>query len=90
TYHYDHFTKESYQQYSNSTNIVNREDHDPIAWFSINNNQQQEINIDNRSGKYVLIKLLRSEFDADNIDLQYIGFIGYSGPQSFPSLPKLC
>ncbi|RUP50358.1 hypothetical protein BC936DRAFT_139503 [Jimgerdemannia flammicorona] len=29
-----------------------------------------------RSGKYVLIKLLRAEGDSENIDLQYIGFIG--------------
>lgn len=29
-----------------------------------------------RSGKYVLIKLLRAEGETDNIDIQYIGFIG--------------
>ncbi|CAO3625483.1 unnamed protein product [Cunninghamella blakesleeana] len=89
TYQYDHFTKENYQQYCKTKNMLDREEHDPVGWFSINDHQQ-EINIDNRSGKYVLIKLLRSEFDDDNIDLQYIGFMGYSGPQCFPSSPKFC
>ncbi|KAI1314926.1 hypothetical protein EDD11_001563 [Mortierella claussenii] len=44
----------------------------------------------NRSGRYVLIKLLRSKCTnalqrPENIDLQYLGLIGFTGPRSFSS-----
>ncbi|KAF9163684.1 hypothetical protein BGX21_006223 [Mortierella sp. AD011] len=44
----------------------------------------------NRSGRYVVIKLLRSKCTnplqrPENIDLQYLGLIGYTGARSFAS-----
>ncbi|KAG0020403.1 hypothetical protein BGZ80_004254 [Entomortierella chlamydospora] len=44
----------------------------------------------NRSGRYVIIKLLRSKCTnplqrPENIDLQYLGLIGYTGARSFAS-----
>ncbi|KAI8096648.1 uncharacterized protein BX664DRAFT_324533 [Halteromyces radiatus] len=91
TRRFDGFTKTDYDQYSSAAAVVDRDDHDPIAWFSASHRQrpQETIHINHRSGKYILIKLLRSEREQDNIDLQYIGFIGYSGPRSFASPPIL-
>lgn len=42
-----------------------------------------------RSAKYVLVKLIRSELEVDNIDIQYLGFVGYSGARSFANA-RLC
>ena len=36
-----------------------------------------------RSGRYVLVKLIRSDGSGDNIDCQFIGFQGFVGKQSF-------
>lgn len=41
------------------------------------------------SGRYVMLKLLRSENEADNIDLQYVGLMGYFGARSF-AIGSLC
>ncbi|KAI9314569.1 hypothetical protein BX666DRAFT_1968025 [Dichotomocladium elegans] len=39
--------------------------------------------------KYVLLKLLRAEHESENIDLQYVALIGYSGACSFGGA-RLC
>ncbi|KAI8971080.1 hypothetical protein BDB01DRAFT_812671 [Pilobolus umbonatus] len=60
------------------------DDNDPCAWFTVSNHTRHcVVNIPDRSGKYVLIKLLRSRYDSGNIDLQYIGILGHSGARSF-------
>ncbi|KAK4514772.1 i-AAA protease yme1 [Mucor velutinosus] len=91
TSQFDKFTKDDYDQY-----IANKlhkngmlEDTDPVAWFSLTNDRTNVIDLDFRSAKYVLVKMLRADYESDNIDMQYIGFIGHSGPRSFGS-GKLC
>jgi hypothetical protein len=36
-----------------------------------------------RSTRYVLIKLLRADHESENMDVQYIGFVGYTGARAF-------
>ncbi|KAL9545002.1 hypothetical protein MBANPS3_007350 [Mucor bainieri] len=91
TSQFDKFTKHDYDQY-----IANKlhkngmlEDTDPVAWFNLANDRTNVIDLDFRSTKYVLIKMLRADYESDNIDMQYIGFIGHSGPRSFGS-GRLC
>ncbi|GAN06827.1 hypothetical protein MAM1_0137c06317 [Mucor ambiguus] len=91
TSQFDKFTKHDYDQY-----IANKlhkngmlEDTDPVAWFNLTNDRTNVIDLDFRSAKYVLIKMLRADYESENIDMQYIGFIGHSGPRSFGS-GRLC
>lgn len=79
---FDLFTKENYERYSEA-NRSTLDESDPVAWFSAINERQSVIQMNERSGKYVLVKLLRSDHDASNMDLQYIGFVGYSGSRCF-------
>ncbi|KAL7315763.1 hypothetical protein PS15m_004942 [Mucor circinelloides] len=91
TSQFDKFTKHDYDQYIANKLHTNGmlEDTDPVAWFSLNDDRTNVINLEFRSAKYVLIKMLRADYESDNIDMQYIGFIGHSGPRSFGSA-KLC
>ncbi|KAF9312277.1 hypothetical protein BG003_006447 [Podila horticola] len=64
----------------------------PAAFFQLDG-AQDTCTLDftpNRSGRYVLIKLLRSRCTnslqrPENIDLQYLGLIGFTGARSFAS-----
>ncbi|KAF9957685.1 hypothetical protein BGZ72_001542 [Mortierella alpina] len=64
----------------------------PAAFFQIKEDDKTCV-LDfspNRSGRYVLIKLLRSRCEnglqrPENIDLQYLGLIGFTGARSFAS-----
>jgi hypothetical protein len=52
------------------------------------NCQKDVIRLSDRSAKYVLVKLLAarrvgSSSTASNTDLQFVGFVGHSGPRSF-------
>ncbi|KAI7905372.1 uncharacterized protein BX663DRAFT_499499 [Cokeromyces recurvatus] len=94
---FDHFTKQDYEDYV-KTKMESHDgildDNDPVAWFTLTNEEDITtiINLNFRSGKYVLIKLLRAydyNGSAENIDIQYIGFIGCSGPRAF-GWAKLC
>ncbi|KAI8140237.1 hypothetical protein BJV82DRAFT_624344 [Fennellomyces sp. T-0311] len=89
---FDQFTREDFEQYmSHKSRFSSPEDDDtdPLAWFTLSKEKQMVIPIHDRSAKYILVKLLRSEFEADNIDLQYLGFVGYSGARYF-SRGRLC
>jgi hypothetical protein len=70
-------------------NQDNLDDSDPIAWFSASNERQCVVDMQEKSGKYVLIKLLRADFESENMDLQYIGFVGYTGSRCFAKA-KIC
>ncbi|CEP19971.1 hypothetical protein [Parasitella parasitica] len=91
TSRFDKFTRHDYHQYMSSKLHKDGvlEDTDPVAWFSLTEDRTSVIDLDFRSAKYVLIKMLRADYESDNIDLQYIGFIGHSGPRSF-GCAKLC
>ena len=61
------------------------ENYEPAAFIQLsknNNRAIQEFPFP-RSGKYILVKLIRSEGN-DNIDCQFIGFQGFFAKQSFP------
>jgi hypothetical protein len=90
---FDLFTRENYEKYI-EINQDSLNDSDPVAWFTASIQQRQSIiNMNERSGKFVLIKLLRSSSSSsdyevttgggENIDVQYIGFIGYEGSRCF-------
>ncbi|KAI7865441.1 hypothetical protein BDF14DRAFT_1883548 [Spinellus fusiger] len=85
THRFDHFTKKDYDDYIRIKGRDRLEDTDPVGWFSGSNANQAMVPVGNRSGKYALIKLLRAEIDQHNIDLQYVGMIGYCGSCSFSS-----
>ncbi|KAI8096024.1 hypothetical protein BDF21DRAFT_407306 [Thamnidium elegans] len=91
TTYFDNFTKEQYDNY-----VQEKQSHngrldvtDPVAWFTLEKDQPCIIDLVDRSGKFVLIKLLRADQESDNIDMQYIGFIGHAGARSF-GCAKLC
>ena len=92
---FDNYTKSDYERYVRSKGGPDRlEDSDPVAWFSMSSSDRQDIvHINDRVGKYVLIKLLRAEKriegESENIDLQYVAIIGYSGARAFASA-RLC
>ncbi|KAI9323401.1 hypothetical protein BX666DRAFT_2022143 [Dichotomocladium elegans] len=50
----------------------------PIAWFTLTKDRQAIVPVNYISVKYILVKLIRSEPEDDNIDVQYLGFVGYS------------
>ncbi|KAG0163172.1 hypothetical protein DFQ30_000640 [Apophysomyces sp. BC1015] len=79
---FDRFTARDYEQHMTLSN--DQDDNDPVAWFRVSNNKQVVVELNDRSGKYILIKLLRAEHDSENIDLQYVGIIGYAGARAFP------
>ncbi|KAG2214812.1 hypothetical protein INT46_006604 [Mucor plumbeus] len=91
TSQFDKFTKYDYDQYV--TSKLHKDgmlkDTDPAAWFTLADDKTSIIDFDFRSAKYVLIKMLRADYESDNIDMQYIGFIGHFGPRSF-GCAKLC
>ncbi|KAI8061181.1 hypothetical protein BC940DRAFT_310497 [Gongronella butleri] len=89
TRRFDGFTRADFDEYMKTINPTDVGDENPVAWFTIHQHKQAVVSVNERSGKYVLIKLLRSEHEEDNIDIQYIGFIGYTGPRSFASRPQL-
>ncbi|KAL0077253.1 hypothetical protein F4703DRAFT_1882890 [Phycomyces blakesleeanus] len=82
---FDRFTRADYEKYVTAKGRDYLEDSDPVGWFSATRLNQDMVSVGNISGKYVLIKLLRDESDHENIDLQYVGLIGYTGPRCFAS-----
>ncbi|KAI9248646.1 hypothetical protein BY458DRAFT_564343 [Sporodiniella umbellata] len=84
---FDSFTKELYEDY-----ILNRETIDslcPAGFFELNsiNSQKDMIPLSDKPAKYVLVKLLTANCKggvsgSSNVDLQYIGFVGRSGPRA--------
>ncbi|KAI9025337.1 hypothetical protein CLU79DRAFT_745119 [Phycomyces nitens] len=82
---FDRFTRADYEKYVTMKGRDHLEDSDPVGWFSAAHWNQDMVAVGNISGKYVLIKLLREESDHENIDLQYVGLIGYTGPCCFAS-----
>ncbi|KAI9288201.1 hypothetical protein BC943DRAFT_357904 [Umbelopsis sp. AD052] len=97
---FDSFTREDFKthcaklrsqtrQYDVNQISPKEDGYDPIAWFHVRREQQQCIDLGERSGRYVMLKLLRSENEADNIDLQYVGLMGYFGARSF-AIGSLC
>ncbi|KAG2213469.1 hypothetical protein INT47_009143 [Mucor saturninus] len=85
---FDDFTKEQYDAYIQEKR-GRLEDTDPVAWFTLKQDKLSVLDLVDRAGKFVLIKLLRADHESDNIDIQYIGFIGHAGPRSF-GCAKLC
>lgn len=56
---------------------------DPVLFFDLKDSFVVKSKLDvARSGRYVLIKLLRPRY-GENIDVQYVGFHGWSGPRGF-------
>ncbi|KAI8377907.1 uncharacterized protein BYT42DRAFT_572132 [Radiomyces spectabilis] len=85
TERFDDFTKEDYEEYISTHKDDGSDDVYPSAWFTISDDNQVIVDLNSRSGRFVLFKLLRANDSADNIDIQYIGLIGYSGPRAFGS-----
>ncbi|CAO3655532.1 unnamed protein product [Mucor fragilis] len=85
---FDLFTKDNFEKYIH-LNKDNVDDTDPIAWFSASDQRQCVVDMQEKSGKYVLIKLLRADYESENMDLQYIGFVGYTGSRCFAEA-KIC
>lgn len=57
----------------------------PVAFFDVSRTTRGVFPLDvPRSGRYVVVKLVRA-ITGDNIDVQYIGFRGWSRPQTFAS-----
>ncbi|KAI8343641.1 hypothetical protein BC941DRAFT_509059, partial [Chlamydoabsidia padenii] len=82
TRQFDNFTRLDYEQYQESRDENNRDDR-LAAWFQITDDQPLVVDLSDRSGQYLWIKLFPSEHEGDSIDLLYIGFIGYVGARSF-------
>ncbi|CAO3631599.1 unnamed protein product [Cunninghamella blakesleeana] len=82
---FSHFTKNDFDHYQK----VNRKSDFLAAWFQINDDQPTIVDLSERTGKYILIKYFPIETIIDNIDLQYIAFLGYVGARSF-SKGDLC
>ncbi|CAG8579088.1 15650_t:CDS:2 [Funneliformis caledonium] len=82
---YDDFTEADYQALLESNENGSIDDSWPAAYFRLDSitNMTTQVLHPNRSGKFISVKLLRAEGDADNIDLQYLGLIGFTGPRSF-------
>ncbi|GAN10615.1 conserved hypothetical protein [Mucor ambiguus] len=85
---FDLFTRDNFEKYTHM-NHDNLDDTDPIAWFSASDQRQCVVDMHEKSGKYVLIKLLRADYESENMDLQYIGFVGYTGSRCFAKA-KIC
>ncbi|KAK4513521.1 uncharacterized protein ATC70_005523 [Mucor velutinosus] len=85
---FDLFTKDNFERYTHM-NHDNLDDTDPIAWFSASDQRQCVVDMQEKSGRYVLIKLLRADYESENMDLQYIGFVGYTGSRCFAKA-KIC
>ncbi|CAO3573846.1 unnamed protein product [Mortierella alpina] len=101
---FDNMTREDYEKYVDTINQGSKlhellQQHGagadaliPAAFFQIKEDDKTCV-LDfspNRSGRYVLIKLLRSRCEnglqrPENIDLQYLGLIGFTGARSFAS-----
>ncbi|CAG8664973.1 10040_t:CDS:2, partial [Paraglomus occultum] len=84
TERYDDFTEAKYKELLASGDGY-IDDSWPAAYFCIDSSKSlfEQAITPNRSGKFVLVKLLRADGDANNIDLQYLGLIGATGPRSF-------
>lgn len=80
---FDDFSEQDLVVYNEMKNI------DTITWFNTSLQRQAVIDMKEKPCKYVLIKLLKSHYKSKNMDVQYIGFVGYSGGRCFAS-SKLC
>jgi hypothetical protein len=57
---------------------------DPVAFFEMRDTFDLDVKLDvPRSGRYVHVKLLRPRNRGANVDVQYIGFHGWTGPRAF-------
>lgn len=58
--------------------------HDAVLFFDLGDFFSTSVTLDvPRTGRYVLIKLLRSRSGGDNIDVQYIALCGWQGVRGF-------
>ncbi|KAI8885322.1 hypothetical protein K501DRAFT_180308 [Backusella circina FSU 941] len=83
TRRFDTFTKQDYKRYRKQNSNNNSNGIEPTAFFSAGHSRQAIINMRSRSTRYVLIKLLRADHESENMDVQYIGFVGYTGARAF-------
>jgi len=87
---FDNYDAHMYESYISShcssvSSSCNLHPSDPAAYFKSMKNTWcsiQKLPIP-RSGNYVVVKLLRSRNDGENVDIQYIGFKGFVGPHAF-------
>lgn len=84
---FDNFTESDYVSYARAHMDDPLDSLNPAAFFKMSDKNDfiATVDLPSRSGKYVLIKLLRSEGLSENIDLQYIGLIGFAGARAFAS-----
>lgn len=60
------------------------DEHDAVLFFDLGDYFQTSVTLDvPRTGRYVLIKLLRPRCGGDNVDVQYIGLCGWQGVRGF-------
>eukprot|EP00698_Gefionella_okellyi_P009569 TRINITY_DN2445_c0_g1_i1.p1 TRINITY_DN2445_c0_g1~~TRINITY_DN2445_c0_g1_i1.p1 ORF type:complete len:233 (-),score=17.84 TRINITY_DN2445_c0_g1_i1:529-1179(-) len=93
TSYFDGFTRAQYESHlrtkaASGTPVTKS---DPAAFFEVNSQTcvtKVKLRIP-RTGRYVLIKLLRSRNDGENIDIQFVGLEGFVGAHSF-SYGELC
>eukprot|EP00009_Paramoeba_aestuarina_P001928 CAMPEP_0201511362 /NCGR_PEP_ID=MMETSP0161_2-20130828/3840_1 /ASSEMBLY_ACC=CAM_ASM_000251 /TAXON_ID=180227 /ORGANISM="Neoparamoeba aestuarina, Strain SoJaBio B1-5/56/2" /LENGTH=221 /DNA_ID=CAMNT_0047906831 /DNA_START=147 /DNA_END=812 /DNA_ORIENTATION=+ len=92
TTHFDGFTLEDYHLFLKRKREKGEElaEKDPAAFFSLKQTNciVQRLNVPT-SGMYVHVKLIRPSGDHRNIDIEFLGFYGISGPYSFYSA-SLC
>jgi len=80
------FTKQKYNQYiEERVKSQTLSEDDPACYFELNDPQYSgafKLTVP-RYGKYVLVKLLRSRNQGENVDVQFIGFKGFTRQQQF-------
>lgn len=82
------FTKPDFERYKKRSRgkLI---DGDPITWFELNPTGTTVIHLREKMCKYVLIKFFVNTPEAEHVDLQYIGLVGYAGSRGFGS-GRLC
>jgi len=85
---FDDYDTSLYESFINSRvrsdSSLALEPHEPAAYFMLRDTwcAVHKLTIP-RSGYYVLIKLIRSRTEGENVDIQYLGFKGFVGPHAF-------
>ncbi|KAL7753478.1 hypothetical protein RI367_001253 [Sorochytrium milnesiophthora] len=88
TSEYDGWTEATYTAHEASAADGGKQTN-PAAYFKLGHIYSTTVHLNApRTGRYVLLKLLRP-VRGDNIDIQFVGFHGRRGPQSF-ALGSLC
>ncbi|ORZ16368.1 hypothetical protein BCR42DRAFT_34623 [Absidia repens] len=80
TRQFNNFTQDDYERYQETNK---NQDDRVAAWFRITNDQPIVVNLGERSGRYILVKLFPAEHETASLDLQYIALLGYIGARSF-------